>query len=355
MVRRNIAVEDNELAAYYVLTCQSLPAADTLIVDYDSWSRSGGGMALLGEMAGRGQLPRGVSLTQSYKGLPEQAFGIAWSADGSLLAAAGGYSEREGNGAGEIVLWTLAAGQRQVLHRPAVPSNVLGLTWHPARPVLASGSANGDIRMWDLSTNGPQVVVGPSKAADIRHVRVRGLAWSPDGSMLAVASEDDEGGVLEMRDASTLALLRETRYPSHSNSPCWSPDGTLVVTPGTAGGVHVHRSRDLTLMRTFNPRNEWVSFVDISPDGKFVAIAPTAEVVRIWELNTGKEIAALENLKASAGCLKFSPSGSLLASQTDDLVELWRCRDWEEGLPSIRPARYLPSRTMRRFRFTAAP
>jgi hypothetical protein len=72
-----------------------------------------------------------------------------------------------------------------------------------------------------------------------------------------------------------------------------------------------------------------VSFADVSPDGKFAAIAPNEEVVRIWELSTGREIAALENLEGSAGCVKFSPNGKFLASQTDDLVELWRCRDWE--------------------------
>lgn len=35
-MRRNFALEDAELAAGYVLTCQSLPASDTLTVDYDS-------------------------------------------------------------------------------------------------------------------------------------------------------------------------------------------------------------------------------------------------------------------------------------------------------------------------------
>jgi ring-1,2-phenylacetyl-CoA epoxidase subunit PaaE len=34
-MRRNFALEDSELAAGYVLTCQSLPETDTLIVDYD--------------------------------------------------------------------------------------------------------------------------------------------------------------------------------------------------------------------------------------------------------------------------------------------------------------------------------
>jgi ring-1,2-phenylacetyl-CoA epoxidase subunit PaaE len=34
-MRRNYALEDSELAAGYVLTCQSLPAADAVTVDYD--------------------------------------------------------------------------------------------------------------------------------------------------------------------------------------------------------------------------------------------------------------------------------------------------------------------------------
>ena len=35
-MRRNYALEDSELAAGYVLTCQSLPATDTVTVDYDT-------------------------------------------------------------------------------------------------------------------------------------------------------------------------------------------------------------------------------------------------------------------------------------------------------------------------------
>jgi ring-1,2-phenylacetyl-CoA epoxidase subunit PaaE len=35
-MRRNFALEDPELAAGYVLTCQSLPVTQALTVDYDS-------------------------------------------------------------------------------------------------------------------------------------------------------------------------------------------------------------------------------------------------------------------------------------------------------------------------------
>jgi ring-1,2-phenylacetyl-CoA epoxidase subunit PaaE len=35
-MRRNFALEEDELAAGYVLTCQALPTTDTVTVDYDS-------------------------------------------------------------------------------------------------------------------------------------------------------------------------------------------------------------------------------------------------------------------------------------------------------------------------------
>jgi ring-1,2-phenylacetyl-CoA epoxidase subunit PaaE len=35
-MRRNYALEEDELAAGYVLTCQALPASETLAVDYDA-------------------------------------------------------------------------------------------------------------------------------------------------------------------------------------------------------------------------------------------------------------------------------------------------------------------------------
>jgi ring-1,2-phenylacetyl-CoA epoxidase subunit PaaE len=34
-MRRNYALEDDELAAGYVLTCQAIPSTDVVTVDYD--------------------------------------------------------------------------------------------------------------------------------------------------------------------------------------------------------------------------------------------------------------------------------------------------------------------------------
>jgi ring-1,2-phenylacetyl-CoA epoxidase subunit PaaE len=35
-MRRNYALEDAELAAGYVLTCQAIPSTDAVTVDYDA-------------------------------------------------------------------------------------------------------------------------------------------------------------------------------------------------------------------------------------------------------------------------------------------------------------------------------
>jgi WD40 repeat protein len=55
----------------------------------------------------------------------------------------------------------------------------------------------------------------------------------------------------------------------------------------------------------------------VSPDGKLAAIAQT-NVITIWDLTTGKEVATLRGHSADVTSLAFSPNSSMLASGSDD-------------------------------------
>jgi WD40 repeat protein len=94
----------------------------------------------------------GVSLVRSYEGLPEGAYDIAWSADGSFLAAAGGKLD----GSGEVAIWSAATGERRILDRPVEPEDTLGLAWHPTDPALAIGRSDGYVHICDVDPDGPR-------------------------------------------------------------------------------------------------------------------------------------------------------------------------------------------------------
>ena len=272
---------------------------------------------------------RGLSLAQTYEGLPEHALGIAWSADGEFLAAASGYDRIDHTGTGEVALWAAATGQRWVINDTAEPANVLGLAWHPVRPILAFGKAGGHVQLVNVDSMKSVSSFSLSKGSNGESKQVRGLAWSPDGSMLAVTDRLDEGGGIGVWDFPSVTLRREARNQSYYNAPCWSPDGRMILVPDGDGLVKVHASDDLRLLWKLHGHRDRAYFVDVSPDGELAASSSYDLTVRVWGLAKGRELVTLEELNESAGCVQFSPNGHLLASMTDSQVHLWRCSDWE--------------------------
>jgi GTPase SAR1 family protein len=205
--------------------------------------------------------------------------------------------------------------------------NNLGLAWHPTLPILASGGDDGRVCIWDIDAGEPQA------SWDLGQ-EIRGLAWSPDGSALAISTSDAEYDVMK-KDGSvgiwavqTQSLLRDLHLKTYVNSPCWSPDGRLLLAPGSDGDTNVWKSDDLQSLPGLHGHGRNVYHIDVSADSKFVASASVDRTVRIWNLGTGKEVAVLEGHSSSVVCVKFSPHTQVLASSSHDQIRIWRCSDW---------------------------
>ena len=258
---------------------------------------------------------RGLSLTRSYEGTP-WVYDIAWSADASFFAATG----KEG----AVFVWSTATGARQRLpggHEEGV--DIMALAWHPTRSILATGGDDGRVFMWDVDSGVCQEFCKVTAA-------VRGLAWSPDGSTLAMTnSANDEYGGVVLWDVQTRQLLRDIRLEAFAYSPRWSPDGRVLLTPGFTGIVHVLAHDDLQVLRRLSGHASRVYSVDISRDGRFVASGSMDQTVRVWDLITGKELVTLEGQTGSVQCVQFSSDAQMLASKAQRQVRMWRCRDWE--------------------------
>jgi len=253
---------------------------------------------------------RGLELVHRFEDAPEGEYHIAWSADGGLLAACAQD--------GTVAVWSEAAIHPRLLHGHSKNHNVFGLAWHPVRTTLATAGLDGTVRLWDLATGGSRVFCRIEQS-------LSGVAWSPDGSQLAVTDMDGGIGVW---DSEKEVLLKHAKvHTGWVYRPCWSADGTALITGGN-DGTNVLASNDLQRLQTL-PGSGGNTHTDtaLSPDGRF--IASTSLVVRVWDLAADAEVAVLEGHRRGVGCVRFSPSGEFLASKSSHEVRLWRCRDWE--------------------------
>jgi WD40 repeat protein len=66
------------------------------------------------------------------------------------------------------------------------------------------------------------------------------------------------------------------------------------------------------------------SGISFSPDGKILASASDEAIVRLWDVNSGKEIQTLKGHTSRVNRVSFSPDGKTLASASDDsTIILW--------------------------------
>ncbi len=67
-----------------------------------------------------------------------------------------------------------------------------------------------------------------------------------------------------------------------------------------------------------------VESVAFSPDGKYLASSSSDETVKLWSVESQKEVTTLQGHTKSVNSIAFSPDGKYLASGSKDkTVKLW--------------------------------
>jgi WD40 repeat protein len=188
--------------------------------------------------------------------------------------------------------------------------------------------------------------------------QVVGVAFSPDGKTLASCGLNGLGrGVILWEVAS--GKVRARLSPPRANAsiaPAFSPDGKMLAWGDrdlgpTEHGHSVVKSWNLATNQIRSGcRGHYVNItsVALSPDGKYLATAAQNDVVKLWDVATGKERTTLRWHSDSAciWCVRFSPDGKTLASArtTGTTIRLWEVasggfraslRGHEKGIESL--------------------
>lgn len=237
-------------------------------------------------------------------------FAMAFSPDGKLLATAGSVAAvggPHGLPGGIVIVWNTETGK--IVHKSGKLSTAASsVVWSPDGKRFAAGTNGaggelpeaGEVWVWNAETgeNTHRFKVKPE---------VEYGEWASAGD---VAFDADGNRVAAPVTAGSRA----------------APAGLLIDDTGASVRVWEVRVWDLKTGKAAQPvkgLKTSVGSIAFSPDGKCLATAGRDKVLRVWEMESGKELVAF-SCPDQVTVVAFSPDGkSLAAGNQDGSVRIW--------------------------------
>ena len=206
---------------------------------------------------------------------------------------------------------------------------VYTVSWSPAGKLIASGSRDESIQVWE-AVSGRNAVNYYGHSRWFSKGLVQAVMWSPDSKYIVSGSWDKTVRVWDASTGNTLSTYRS--YYEFVESVAWSPDGKYIASGYRNGTVHVWDVTTGKKVRTFLGHHSKRINVDVvavawSPDGKRIASGSWDRTVKVWNaLKTSKKNDYLiyRGHSAEVNTLAWSPDGTRIASGgRDNLVRVW--------------------------------
>ncbi|HEX9792372.1 MAG TPA: protein kinase [Planctomycetota bacterium] len=220
---------------------------------------------------------------------------LAWSDDGSLLAA--------GGADGVVRLIEVSTGAlRGSLSDGGNP--VDSVRFSPDGEFVAATDANGRARAW-RSSGGPPlwVVVGRGR-----------LDFAPEGFLVAVPFQES----VQVRDVRDGRLVRSLERPlQFVEAVAWSDDGQRLAAGSKDQHVWIWKTPDWTLERTLDGHTGHVFEVAWHADSRHLSSVSRDGSIRVWNAVTGEPLGTHRLVDKPAVAIWF---------QTDSLEVAWAGR-----------------------------
>jgi WD40 repeat protein len=272
----------------------------------------------------------GTAGEQKWAGHGAGVNGLAVAADGAAMASVG----RDGTAR----LWRLSRDVTTTLEPAALLLNMNTMRAESEQPFFVRIAVSPSqqriatltirtVTLLDLSTGGVLARSTAAKSFGSDTAAVGAAAFSPDGRMIAVGSGS---GAVAFLDAQTLSPIGSPMnlHTAYVWSIGFGLGGKVLATSGALGTMV--KLTDVASRSPWRPpiRGLEGSFppqpMAVSPDGRRLATGSPEQLVRVWDISSGRLVASSPERVRFLHAVAFSPDGDLVAySDERGSVFLW--------------------------------
>ena len=237
---------------------------------------------------------------------------VDWSSDGTLIAV--------GLEHGEV---DVRSPSGELMSRlESVGSPVRDLAWLGETTRLLVGTQDGVLRVWDAASGAILADANPSNAI----VPVaETLEWSPDGQALLIACQD---GSVQVWDTGNWTRIASTSaHPGGALEAVWSPDGARYASSGEDGSINIWDANTHAIVETLERSEIRVAALAWLPGDPATLAVGRHDDFQVWDV---KALALLSMKDTSAvRHLAWSPDRQWLAiAPSADSVKILQVPDY---------------------------
>ncbi|OLB33021.1 MAG: hypothetical protein AUH05_17860 [Ktedonobacter sp. 13_2_20CM_53_11] len=223
-----------------------------------------------------------------------------------------------GSSRGEVLVWRQEGHALHLAWQAHTDTVERALAFSPDERLLASGSWDGTIKLWDLEYG---ALLWTGWHADI----VESLAFAPNGQMIASCGDDATIRLWDARSGVNVQTI--TVQGGTVNCVAWSPDGTQLASGGFDRCIRVwalQGTQPATCVQTLSGHTHFVVGLAWSPDGAQLVSGSCDRTVKVWDVASGYVCQTLSGHTGWVMNVAWSPDGRTVASAgLDDTIWLW--------------------------------